>query len=622
MAKTTKTDSRDIKELTAIEHILIRPNTYLGGTKPAQFAEWILDENDTLMYKTITYTEGLKKCCSEILDNSVDEYIKTNGQYSTKINVTIDKTSFVCEDNGRGIPVKKTENGDWMPMVALCRPMSGSNFSDDNRTSIGTNGLGSKIAGVFSKSFEAVTCDGKGKLKITSKNNLSEIKVTELAATAKTGTKITFIPDFERFGVKDFGAEIAQMLKTRLKFLSWFCPNCTFTLNGEKITFKSKEFANLFPKSSVIYSTDKIFICAYPSEDSFTLSYVNSMSLRRGGTHVDYIMNKIVEDIREKVSKKYKNIKPADIRNRLSLAVFFKDFPNCSFDSQTKETLTNSQAEIGEFLRINNIDLDSFTSKIVKNKEIIDNITEMFRLKEELAEKKDLAKLNKTKKEVESEKYFPPTGKSKKKYLFITEGFSAGSAMIPILGRTDHGFYFLKGKPMNIYGVKPIKFMGNLEVRELVQILGIDLSNPDTDMTYEKVVVLSDADPDGVAIAGLIVNLFNIIAPKMVKDGRICRLETPLLLGLKGNKVEDYHFTMPKKSDLKKSLDYHYLKGLGSLEKIWFNQVIEKEGGLENLFKIFEVDKHASESLTKWFSDDPEPRKNILRGKEFHIDKM
>ena len=114
---------------------------------------------------------------------------------------------------------------------------------------------------------------------------------------------------------------------------------------------------------------------------------------------------------------------------------------------------------------------------------------------------KNLAKLNKTKKEVESEKYFPPIGKSTKKYLFITEGFSAGSAMIPILGRNTHGFYFLKGKPMHIYGVKPVTFMANQEINELVNILGINLADPDSDMTYEEVVILSDQDPDGCDIA-------------------------------------------------------------------------------------------------------------------------
>ena len=194
MATTKKKDNRDIKALSTVEHILQRPNTYLGSTKKAEYEEWVFDDEDNLTFTKVSYVEGLKKCITEIIDNSVDEYIKTEGAYSNKINIEITKDTFTCEDNGRGIKVAKTAEGDWMPVLALCRPMSGSNFEDGGRDSIGTNGLGAKISGVFSKSFDAVTCDGKGKLKIVSKNNLSEIKVTELTPTAKTGTKVIYKP--------------------------------------------------------------------------------------------------------------------------------------------------------------------------------------------------------------------------------------------------------------------------------------------------------------------------------------------------------------------------------------------------------------------------------------------
>ena len=539
MAKQKVADNRDIKELSTVEHILLRPNTYLGSIKETTYKDWILDENENLVLKDLTYVEGLKKCLTEILDNSVDEYCKTNGEYSTKINITMTKDTFICEDNGRGIPVKKTENDEWMPMVALCRPMSGSNFTDDNRTSIGTNGLGSKIASVFSKSFEAVTCDGKGKLKIVSKNNLSEIKVTELTATPKTGTKITYVPDFERFGVKDFGDAIPEIIKTRLKFLGWFCPNCTFTFNGEKISFKLKDFNSLFPKNSAILNTDNAYICIYPADEPYVLSYVNSMSLRRGGTHVDYVMNKIVGDIREKVSKKFKNIKPSDIRNRLGVAVFLSNFPNCEFDSQIKEAITNAPSEVGEFFRNNEIDLDVLSNKVLKDKVILDNITDIFKAKEEIAANKEAEKKS-NKRDFDSNKYFPPIGKSGEKYLMITEGQSAFSGISPILGRKGIGYYMLMGKPANILDETPSKFMEHREIAEIIQVLGLSPTKPNEniDMAYDKVVILSDADADGTAIAGLVISIFSKIAPKMLEEGRICRMETPLLIGLgKGDKV-------------------------------------------------------------------------------------
>lgn len=612
-------DNRDIKSLSTIEHILIRPNTYLGSVKPSHYSEWVFDENNNLVYKDLLYTEGAKKCITEIIDNSVDEYQKTNGEFSNKINISISKDTFICEDNGRGIKVEKTKDGEWMPVLALCRPMSGSNFSDENRVSIGTNGLGAKIAAVFSKSFEAVTCDGKGKLKIVSENNLSKIKTTELTPSSKTGTKIIYKPDFERFNMTGFNQEISTMIKTRLKFLSWFCPKCTFTFNDEKIQFKLKDFTSIFPKPSVAINEKNVFICVYPTDEPQALSYVNTMSLRRGGTHVDFILEKVVSGIREKVSKKYKNIKPADIRNRLGVAVFFNNFPNCSFDSQTKESITNSASEVSAFLDGQNIDLNSFIEKILKEKEILDNITDLFRAKEELAEAKLLKNAAKKVRDFDSEKYYPPAGKTAKKYLMIVEGASAFGGLSPLISRQGIGYYLLRGKPLNVIDVKPSKYMENREISELIKILGIDPSDPNTDMTYDKVVILSDQDPDGCSIAGLIISLFNKIAPKMVKDGRICRMDTPLLLGLKGDKVMEYYFEFPDQKAMKKDLKYFYLKGLGSWSKGRWNQVIEKVGGIDNLIRPYEVDDNYQSSIMNWFGKDAEPRKLALRGREFHI---
>lgn len=608
-----------MKTLTSVEHILVRPNLWIGSVSPSEKETWVLNEDDTISFKKISYTEGLLKICNEAIDNSVDVGIKTNWEKSTKIDITITKDTFTCEDNGTGIPVEKNESGEWIPVIATCVPMSGTNFEED-RNSIGANGVGIKAANIFSKKFECVTCDGKGKLKIVCTDNLSTKKVTELKPTAKTGTIISFSPDFDRFGVKEFRTELMTMIKTRLKFLSWFYPKCQFTFNGQKMGIKAKDIASMFPQPAVVLNEPNVYICIYPSEEPYNLTYVNGLYMRRGGTQIDYILNKVITDIREKVSKKYKAIKPADIKNRLGIVCFFKGFPNCEFDSQTKETLTNSVGDITSYFQREQVDLDKFTAKILKQKEIINNITEMFRLKEELAEKKELAKLSKVKKEIDSEKYYPPIGKTAKKYLMITEGFSAFSGMSPILGRKEIGYYMLKGKILNVLGEKPATFMANQEINDLVNILGIDIANPDTPMTYDKVVILTDADADGNAIAGLVLTLFNRIAPNIIKQGRVCRLETPLLIGSKGEKIEEYYFTLPDKSKMKKNLEYFYLKGLGSWTKNRFNQILEYEGGLEKLMVSYTLDDKTDESINKWFGKESDGRKDALRGKEFHID--
>ena len=589
-------ESDKIKSITPREHILLRPTMYLGGMNPADIDSWILNEDGTISYKKVNFTEGLLKIVNEAIDNSIDEYTKTNGEFSTKIAITITKDTFSITDNGRGISTKKDEMGTPVCVSAVTVPMTGSNFDEDTaRKSIGMNGLGIKGSAIFSKEFECITCDGNNTVKINCKDNLNESKY-KISKAGKRGTTVKFSPDFEKFGVKDFDSNLISLVKTRLRFLSWFYPKCVITLNGEKVGMKAKDIDSMFPQPAIVLNEPNCYICVYPSEEPYVLSYVDGISLREAGTHVDYILNKIIADIREKVSKKYKAIKPADIRNRIGMIVFFNNFTNCKFNSQTKEKITNSQGEISEFLKSNNIDLNAFTDKILRSKPLLENITDLFRLKEELARQKKTDSLNESKKEVVSEKYFPPVAKSGQKYLMITEGQSAFSGISPILGRKGIGYYMLQGKPMNILEVEPLKkgkvrgYMENKEINELVNILKLDLKGNTLDMPYDYVVVLSDADPDGTAIAGLIITMFSKLAPKMLEEGRICRLNTPLLIGLKGDKVEEYYFNFPNKKDMKKNLDYFYLKGLGSWTKSRLNQVIEKEGGMEKLLMPYEVD--------------------------------
>lgn len=615
-------DKVTIKTLSSREHILKLPGMYIGSMTPQEIPEWIL-EQDNLAYRPVKYSSGLLKIISEGIDNSLDEGAKTNWKYSNKISVKIVENKVIVEDNGRGIPVEKNEAGEWLPVIATCNARTGSNFDDSEaHTSIGTHGLGIKATNIFSKDFECVTCDGKKKIKIRCKNNLEEEKHTvyNLVDEEKPGTRISFIPDYERFGLSEMPQEIVDLVKTRLAILSWFYPKCEFKFNGEKVGLRAKEISNLFPEPSISFNNDKVYILVYPSEEPFTLTYVNGISLRRGGSHADYISNVIVNDIREKLGRKYKNMKPADIRNRLGFVVFLKEFPNCKFDSQTKETLTNSFEEVRDFLK--DVDITAKLSfKILREKTFVENITELYKLKEELKEKKVLQSLNK-KKNIDSDKYFPPIAHSGKEYFCITEGQSAYSGISKVLGRRGIGYYAIQGKILNIQDLTPGKFMQNQEVQDIINILGIDLSNPETDMSYKKILIMSDQDMDGFAIAGLLLTMFNKIAPNLIKQGRVCRLNTPLLIGLNGNTVMKYFFDFPDSTKLDKRLKWKYLKGLGSWSKDKLDQVIDKEGGLEGLVLQYTLDDLASKTINNWFGFSSETRKDVLRGKEFHIDMM
>lgn len=616
-------DDRKIVALNEITHTLIRPATYLGATEPSEKEEWILDDEGNIKRTKITYSEGLQKIISEILDNSYDEYIRTEGKYSTKISIEVKDDKITITDNGRGVPVKQNENGDWMPVLAFTKLRAGSNFSDDNRQTIGTNGFGASLTNIFSKTFEVITCDGNRKFKLTCKDNLSSIKTKVSECEGSTpGTKVSFTPDYVRFGTEHYPEELASLIRTRLRMLSWFFPKCDTRYNGEKMTIKAKELSQMFPSPSIVYSNENMYILVYPTDEPEVLTYVNGLRLGRGGTHVDYILNTIINDLRDKISKRYKNIKPADIKNRLGLVVLLKNFPNCQFDSQTKEAITNSDKDIKAYFE--GVDLTSkLSAKILKEKAIMDNITELFQFKEDLKEKKELAKLNTKRRDIDSSKYVPPIGK--KKYLLITEGQSAYGGIAPVLGRKGIGYYQIKGKILNVQDLSIKKAMENDEIADLVSILGIDIANPDkTVLNYEKIGISADMDMDGWHICALILALFNKLCPKIVEEGRICRLNTPLLVGLKGRKVESYYFELPNQSKLNKKLTWIYQKGLGGWggnNKDLLPQIMEKEGGdLDSLLMTLKRDDACDVALENWMGDKTEYRKEKLRGKKFSID--
>ena len=596
---------------------------YISSTKIVSNKEWILNESGTLEYQDVSYVPALVRIINEAIDNSVDAGTKTDWKYSTKISVEISKDKVIVEDNGTGIPTSKDESGEYQCVNAVCKPMSGSNFEDDEtRNSIGLNGIGIKAANIFSTYFECVTCDGNKKIKIVCKDNLSKKRITELQASDKTGTSITFTPDFSRFEADEIDENISTLIKTRLRFLSWFYPKCSFYFNKEKIGMKAREISSMFPSPSIVINEQDIYICVYPSEEPFVLSYVNGISLRKGGSHVDYILNKITNDIRDKISKKYKTIKPSDIKNRLGIVVFFKGFTNCLFDSQIKETLTNAQGDISNYLRANEVDLDKFSQKILREKEILNNITEIFQLKEDLKEKKDLQKLNTKRKLIDGSKYIPPIGD--KKYLCITEGESAYGGISPVLGRRGIGYYQIKGKILNVQNLSLKKAMENSEIADLVSILGIDISDPNSDIEYEKILIGSDQDQDGLHINSLLLALFNKICPRALREGKVCRLNTPILVGVKKNReVAEIYYSLPDQTKLDSKLTYIYQKGLGGwggLNTPLLKQIIEKEGGFEKILLKFELDDSAQKSLENWMGDDSGYRKEALRGQEFHIE--
>ena len=383
--------ARKFQALSGRDQILKRPQMWIGSMDTLTREMFIINE-DNIERKEIGFIPAFKKIIDEILDNSLDVLIETKNA-TGNIKVKITEESVYIEDDGPGIPVVKHKLSEeekkslpaeeaekiansYIPEIAWTRLFSGTNFNDsDDKHTIGAHGLGSKCTSIFSTKFVGKTDDGKKSCVVKSLNNLEETSCKTSNSSGKTGTTVEFYPDLPRFKMKKIDQVYFDLLYQRLLCLSITFPNIKFTFNGKRISVNDKKFLKMFSENIETFVFDKGFIGVFPNEsDEFSFfTYVNGIHLNRGGNHIDYISQQLVAPIRSKLERKYKTIKPADIKNRLSIVCFFRDFANPKFDSQTKETLTNSPSEISNYLS-DSINFEDAAKKILKNESIINPI--------------------------------------------------------------------------------------------------------------------------------------------------------------------------------------------------------------------------------------------------------
>lgn len=617
-----------VVKLSERDHVLLRPGQYIGSTDEIKSTEFIInDDTNKIEKQEVAYVPALVKIINEILDNSIDEAVRTDYQHANKIDIKIDEKSVNIKDNGRGIPVVKVEGTNkYGPDLAFTEARSGSNFDDDDRQTIGMNGVGSMCVNVFSLVFKVDTADGKKKFSLRCKNNLEHAEHT-ITKSSQQYTNVYFEPDLKRFDVDSITDIHQSMIRQRLYYLSVSHPGIRFTFNGRVVKFKhGKELVKSFSDTYEIIENDNYFISVIPSpSDDFSFfTYVNGLYIKNGGNHIDYITSEVVNGLRDKLQRRYKGIKPGDIKNKIQIIMFMNKFPNAKFSSQTKEQLTNSFASIKEYLNLDPEDLDKFINKIHKDKDLIDNITETFRVKEELKKRKELKEMSRNKRKLNIDKYLPPAKNNK--YLVLCEGDSAVGGVSRVLGRDNFGYFALRGKPLNVFDASVSKITSNQELFHIVQILGLDLTNKNSDMEFDNVLIATDADLDGILIRGLILTFFDKFAPKLIKDDRIKILSTPMITAVKSGKIEKYFMDFENYLEFQKNnknYEYNYYKGLGSWRGKEDLGLLIKEFGIESFIEPFEYDKDYKPILKNWMSNKgSDDRKAYLRGKEFNIYKI
>ena len=408
---------RNIKVLSDRDHIYQKTEMYAGGVSEVQSTEYI-GTKDGIRRTEVSYVPALLKIINEVIDNAVDVHIKTPTAQTPIVDIKMDASAVTVKDNGCGIPVQMNEDGIYLPRVCWGFARSGGNFDLKENAGLGTFGVGSYITNVLSKTFTGVTCDGTNRYTIRFTDNAAQYKEAVTKSTER-GTIVTFEPDLERFGLTEIGSVYMDLVQQRLLNLKMAFPQLTFKFNGKVIKVASfKAYCQQFNLPFELYEGENYsFAVMHNPEDDFQqFSYVNGLCIKDGGTHIDVIVSNVVDRLREKLTRKYKTIKPGDIRNKLFVVAFCRNFPNPKFNSQTKEKITNAPGEVSKYL---DVPWDAVVQKIFKNAGVIDPITEVYKIKEEMKRRQELKSLSKVRK-IKNEKYLPPT--RRQKYLMIVEG--------------------------------------------------------------------------------------------------------------------------------------------------------------------------------------------------------
>jgi DNA topoisomerase-2 len=557
---------------------------------------------------------GLLKIINEVIDNSVDEYIRTDGQHANKISIDIEGDKITVSDNGRGIPIEDvtvegTDETELRPVLAWTRARAGSNFSDDERTTIGMNGVGSFCTNVFSTEFTGETCDGSDRIRLTCTDGGENAKVKHMAV-GKQGTKVSFIPDFDCFGIDKLDEAHIESIKDRLTNLAVCFPGISFYLNKERITFKNlKTLSAVYGEHNISYQDDKCILIIGNSGESQEfrfLSYVNGLNVRGGGSHIDFIVDKIVSELRPMIKKKHKiEVQPAHIKQNLLLINYTFNMANPSFDSQTKEKITNSRKDIEN--HFDAIDYKRLATKIINTEEIITPIIESILAKKELADRLALARAQKKRKKRVVKHIEAQSNNPEDKTLFITEGLSAIGPLIDVRDSNTVGGYPLKGKIMNTRGMKPVDIVKNAELSELMTVLNLQYGQPANDLTYGKIAILTDADTDGAQIACLLVNFFSHWE-ELFEQGRVFITRTPLIKATKGKQEVVFYTIEEFKAANLDGYDVEYYKGLGSLEKEQYRDVINNP----KLIQVTAEESKQWDWLELAFGNDTDARKDWL----------
>jgi topoisomerase-4 subunit B len=574
----------NIRHLDDMEHIRVRSGMYIGRLGDGS-------QND----------DGIYVLLKEVMDNSIDEFKMGAGK---RIEVTIeDGLRVSVRDYGRGIPQGKL-------VEAVSKLNTGGKYdSKAFKKSVGLNGVGIKAVNALSSRFEVRSYrDGKVRIAIFEKGTLLS-DVTE-DSTEENGTYIFFEPDATLFLNYSFQN---QFVETLLRNYTYLNTGLTFIYNGQRIVSRHglEDLLKDNMTSEGLY--DIIHLKGEDIEIAFThtnqygeeyYSFVNGQHTTQGGTHQTALKEHIARTIKEFYNK---NQEYADIRNGLVAAIAI-DVEEPMFESQTKTKLGSNnmwpaapqehkpagptvnkyvgdfiKTEVDNYLHKNPLVAEVMLQKIQDSEKERKAIAGVTKLARERAKKANLHN-----RKLRDCRYHLSDGKGKdqetESCIFITEGDSASGSITKSRDVNTQAVFSLRGKPLNSYGLTKKVVYENEEFNLLQAALNIE-DGIET-LRYNKVIVATDADVDGMHIRLLIITFFLQFFPDLIKKGHVYILQTPLFR-VRNKKKTSYCYTEEERvkaiEELGPNPEITRFKGLGEISPDEFKHFIGKDMRLEQV---------------------------------------
>jgi DNA topoisomerase-2 len=606
-----------VQKLTHIEHVLKRPDSYVGPVDLSSEPYWIHHKTDNkFKKKSINYSPALLKIFDEILVNAIDRN-SLHPKHVTSISARIDKEtgSVTIENNGPlgGIAVRMHEKeGVWNPELTFGHLLTSTNYDDNKRRIVGgRNGYGAKLTNIYSSAFFVVIKDSETKQTYCQKweNNMTVChppKITKHSGSTSS-VSITFIPDWKRFGMKSMDNNIYKIFEKRVWDAN-ICttPNCKVKFQGEALPKTSFEaYARMHEGVTDVCSvtTDRWSVCIGPSENGLEqVSFVNGICTTKGGTHVDHVASYLASGIIDEMAKKIK-LKPQQVKNTFN--IFVKaTLENPTFSSQVKSECTSKAQDFGsKFEPPKNFVKNALKTGISDELTALSKFKEMKELKKTDGARK--SKITGIPKLDDANK--AGTAQSGKCTLIVTEGDSAKTlavAGLSVVGRDHYGVFPLRGKCKNVRDASVAQLTSNQEFNDLKKILGLQQGKDYQDVSelrYGRLMIMTDADNDGSHIKGLILNMIHYFWPSLLKLGFVVSMVTPIIKASKGGQTKSFYTDSTFRSwygNGQPGWKIKYYKGLGTSTSAEAREYFKK---IQDLTVKFDMDIMTDKSIVLAF---------------------